>query len=714
MVVGRGNDAIPTWSGFNYQGKMMLLYVLELINQIAKDKNKDIDAYSVELEKTEDFCIICDSEYKSFHQVKAYLSKDKWNSYSKAMDKLLKHRAESNNPTAKCYLTVAKEIKDWDDASNTYNVSVELYKRASKVVGVCDVRNEIDTEILAYLKSKGYSDKAEEIVYGELCLFLDDSIARMHKQDSKKRKYIIKFSDIVGIMESAIDKEDVRKEYFLKEKIYEYVMQNIEKALNNLCQDECDTSLENCNRICAAKCGYEKMTEIVDYGQFCKLLNPGKVDEWDNELNLVENLSVDKIQSEIYELLYRSDVELLYDNDYDEFSPISQELEKKIHKIDGIDWENSNLIEGAYVTTVISRKGIRPYDEGLSNLTNDNMVEGFSWDTVQILNDNQILSLEKYVQDNQLNIDLKSLEEGNGVLIIHDHMLTPEQQKLADEAIGEPVYFKTLLSREDAIRRKEQSNSENKEKQQEDEFPQKESETFTLCGYLDRQNDDFPEINQSWHGECSLYYFISEKGFQKIPTEKKILTMELTANPEKEPYVKTQISELVSEENKKRSEMTEVSMDEGTGEAGVFVICKSDLMQQKETYMRGNRILLGAVSIILFIAGLTNYCNVVFTGMYARRKEFDVMKSIGMTDKQMKLMLFGEGSYYFMCVVGLLFTVGMAALVGVKIYMENKLSYFTFRWPILIIAGIMLSLLVVNVLVTHFVVGFCGEEKDSH
>ena len=396
-------------------------------------------------------------------------------------------------------------------------------------------------------------------------------------------------------------------------------------------------------------------------------------------------------------------VELLYDNDYDEFSPISQELEKKLHKIEGIEWENSNLIEGAYVTTVMSRKGIRPYDEWLSNLTTDNMVEEFSWDTVQILNDNQILLLKKYVQDNQLNIDMESLEEGNGVLVIHDHMLTPEQQKLADEAIGEPVYFKTLLSREDAIRRKEQSNSENKEKQQEDEFPQKESETFTLCGYLDRQSDDFPEIHQSWHGESSLYYFISEKGFQKIPTEKKILTMELTADPEKEPYVKTQISELISEENKKRSEMTEVSMDEGTGEAGVFVICKSDLMQQKETYMRGNRILLGAISIILFIAGLTNYCNVVFTEMYSRRKELDIMKSIGMTDKQMKLMLFGEGSYYFMCVVGMLFTVGVAAVFGVKIYMENKLSYFTFYWPIHIIAGVILSLLLINVAVTHFI-----------
>ena len=396
-------------------------------------------------------------------------------------------------------------------------------------------------------------------------------------------------------------------------------------------------------------------------------------------------------------------VELLYDNDYDEFSPISQELEKKLYEIDGIDWEKSNLIEGAYVDTVISKKGIRPYDEGLSNLTNDNMVEGFSWDTVQILNENQILSIKKYVQDNQLNIDVKSLEEGNGVLIIHDHMLTPEQQKLADKAIGEPVYFKTLLSKEDAIRRKEQNNSDSKEKQQEDDFLEKESETFTLCGYLDRQSENFPEIHQSWHGEGNLYYFISEKGFQKIPTEKKILTMELTANPEKEPYVKTQISELISEENKKRSEMTEVSMDEGTGEAGVFVICKSDLMQQKETYMRGNRILLGAVSIILFIAGLTNYCNVIFTGMYARRKEFDIMKSIGMTDKQMKLMLFGEGSYYFMCVIGLLFTVGMLTLVGVKIYMENKLSYFTFHWPILSTVGVMFSLVLINVMVTHFI-----------
>lgn len=69
----------------------------------------------------------------------------------------------------------------------------------------------------------------------------------------------------------------------------------------------------------------------------------------------------------------------------------------------------------------------------------------------------------------------------------------------------------------------------------------------------------------------------------------------------------------------------------------------------------------------------------------------------------MKLMLFGEGSYYFMCVIGLLFIVGVAALFGVKIYMENKLSYFTFHLPIFSTVGVMLSLLLINVVVTHFI-----------
>ena len=48
--MSKGNDATPTWSGFNYQGKIMILHVLKLINEIQKNADKGI--YSVEIEKT--------------------------------------------------------------------------------------------------------------------------------------------------------------------------------------------------------------------------------------------------------------------------------------------------------------------------------------------------------------------------------------------------------------------------------------------------------------------------------------------------------------------------------------------------------------------------------------------------------------------------------------------------------------------------------------
>ena len=93
----RGNDAIPSWSGFNYQGKIMLLEVLTKIN--ASISSDTIASYSVELEIREDFVILCAGRPESFHQVKATLSKSKWSSHSEAMDKLLLHRNSSDSYT---------------------------------------------------------------------------------------------------------------------------------------------------------------------------------------------------------------------------------------------------------------------------------------------------------------------------------------------------------------------------------------------------------------------------------------------------------------------------------------------------------------------------------------------------------------------------------------------------------------------------------------
>lgn len=47
------HDASPSWSGFNYQGKVALYYALRLINEKAADF--DFTDYSLVLENTEDF-----------------------------------------------------------------------------------------------------------------------------------------------------------------------------------------------------------------------------------------------------------------------------------------------------------------------------------------------------------------------------------------------------------------------------------------------------------------------------------------------------------------------------------------------------------------------------------------------------------------------------------------------------------------------------------
>lgn len=390
--------------------------------------------------------------------------------------------------------------------------------------------------------------------------------------------------------------------------------------------------------------------------------------------------------------------QLLYDNEYDEFSPISSDVRKKLMSIDGVKREESYIMEGAYLYMVISKKGIRPLNDFPAGDTEElEMVEGWEGDVVQILKADEIESLKKYVSEKNLLIDMESFESGRGVLILHDHVLSQSQEKLAKESVGEPVYFKTMMSRVDRIKWNSMTDRERLEYEEKGDFQTKQSEKFSLCGYLDNQTDDFPDIRQTWHGsKGSLYFLISEKGFMKIPTEKKTLYMELAVDQKKEPTVNAEIQTLISEENQSRSRMTGTSFVEGTGEAGIFCISKSDLMSEAASYIQGNRMILGSISVVLFLAGFTNYFNIMVTGFIARKKELSTMESIGMTRKQKRKLIVAEGGYYCLFTSGLLLTVGMAVLLPIRYYMEQRLSYFEFSWPVLEVMLLIGGLVVIN------------------
>ena len=248
------------------------------------------------------------------------------------------------------------------------------------------------------------------------------------------------------------------------------------------------------------------------------------------------------------------------------------------------------------------------------------------------------------------------------------------------------------------IRWNRMDDTERTGQEEKGDFSMKQSEMITLCGYLDNRADGFPDIRQTWHGaEGSLYFLISEKGFANVPTEKKTLYMELAADPGKEPAVNAAIQRIISEENLKRSQMTETSFDEeGNGEAGIFCISKSDLMSEASSYIWGSRMILGSISAVLLLAGFTNYFNIMVTGFLARKRELDIMESIGMTQRQKRKLVADEGAYYCLFTAGLLLTAGMAAFLPVRYYMEQKLSYFVFNWPVPEMLFLLGGLIVIN------------------
>ena len=409
--------------------------------------------------------------------------------------------------------------------------------------------------------------------------------------------------------------------------------------------------------------------------------------------------------------------ELLYDNDYDEFSPISKKVRKQLWNLDGVKKKESYITEGAYVLSVISRDGIRPLEEdiylgnnveyaeeiSIDYASGAKMIKGLDADTVQIVSENEIKALETYVEENKLKVDMDSLKNGTGVMIIHDHKLSQKQEKQAEKAVGETVCLSSLKNKEACIR---WNSMTDKERDKEDEKIKAEtpSTEYTLSGYLDNQADGFPEIHQTWHGaEGDIYYLVSEKGFNRLSTKKKTFCMELNVEKKKEKKIMHEIQKILSAENQRRKSNTQTS-PYGEGEAGIFYIARSDLMQKNADYIRGNRIMFGSISVILLCVGLVNYFNIMFTGIVGRKKELEIMRKIGMTRRQERKLLLLEGSYYVLLVAGLVASVGSIILKGINVYMRKQLSYFTFHYPVGAIAGSIVIMEIVCVIICNLLI----------
>ena len=98
---------------------------------------------------------------------------------------------------------------------------------------------------------------------------------------------------------------------------------------------------------------------------------------------------------------------------------------------------------------------------------------------------------------------------------------------------------------------------------------------------------------------------------------------------------------------------------------GLWFESKSEKTEEFNKSQMVMNILGGGIAVILILIGILNFINVMITGVNIRLKEFAIMESIGMTKKQIKMMLTYEGLYYALVTTGFILTLGIGIIYGI-------------------------------------------------
>lgn len=125
-------------------------------------------------------------------------------------------------------------------------------------------------------------------------------------------------------------------------------------------------------------------------------------------------------------------------------------------------------------------------------------------------------------------------------------------------------------------------------------------------------------------------------------------------------------------------------LDAYSAETGVTlsVTSRASMSAQYGRETRSSAVIGNVISIVIALVGVLNFVNSMVTSIVARRKEFAMMQSVGMTKKQLCRLLVYEGMDYAFAV--LLVSYAFSALVvGVGIRAMVEGGFTTFRFTLL-------------------------------
>ena len=126
---------------------------------------------------------------------------------------------------------------------------------------------------------------------------------------------------------------------------------------------------------------------------------------------------------------------------------------------------------------------------------------------------------------------------------------------------------------------------------------------------------------------------------------------------------------------------------------------KAFYAEEFESFRTMFSLLGGALSFIVALVGILNFFNAIFTGIMVRRREFAVLQSIGMTGKQLKIMLVYEGLFYALGAVAaaLALAVVLSPLLGAAL--SSLFWFITYRFTMAPILAVLPVFALLGVLV---------------
>ncbi len=138
---------------------------------------------------------------------------------------------------------------------------------------------------------------------------------------------------------------------------------------------------------------------------------------------------------------------------------------------------------------------------------------------------------------------------------------------------------------------------------------------------------------------------------------------------------------------------------------------KESLRDEFKSFTDIIRIAGGALSLVIAIIGILNFINTMLTGVIARKREFAMLQSIGLTNRQLKKMLLLEGMYYVAFTAVISFVIGSVLSVSVIRAINNVASYFEYRFTAAPFAAVLPAFLMIALAVP--LIAYRSAKKQS-